>query len=67
MAFEVKTPWLSNYGNVRFHLDYFDGSMWEAVRNIAHKYPNYIAFDFMGSTTTYSEFEKQVTVCAKAL
>ncbi len=67
MAFEVKTPWLSNYGNVRFHLDYFDGSMWEAVRNIAHKYPNYIAFDFMGSTTTYSEFEKQVTECAKAL
>ena len=42
MAFETKAPWLKNYGDVRFHLDYFDGSMWEAVRNIAHKYPDYI-------------------------
>ena len=67
MAFETKAPWLKNYGDVRFHLDYFDGSMWEAVRNIAHKYPDYIAFDFMGKTTTYATFEKEVYECAKAL
>ncbi|HIT58661.1 MAG TPA: AMP-binding protein [Candidatus Faeciplasma pullistercoris] len=67
MAFEAKAPWLNNYGDVRFHLDYFDGSMWEAVRNIAHKYPDYIAFDFMGKTTTYATFEKEVYECAKAL
>lgn len=67
MAFEVKAPWLKNYGNVKFNLDYFEGSMWEAVRNIAHRYPNYIAFDFMGSTTTYAKFEQEVYVCAKAL
>ena len=67
MAFEVKAPWLKNYGDVKFNLDYFEGSMWEAVRNIAHRYPNYIAFDFMGSTTTYAKFEHEVYVCAKAL
>ncbi len=67
MAFEVKAPWLKNYGDVKFNLDYFEGSMWEAVRNIAHRYPNYIAFDFMGSTTTYAKFEQEVYVCAKAL
>ncbi len=67
MAFEVKAPWLKNYGEVKFNLDYFEGSMWEAVRNIAHRYPNYIAFDFMGSTTTYAKFEQEVYVCAKAL
>lgn len=67
MAFEVKAPWLKNYGDVKFNLDYFDGSMWEAVRNISHKYPRYIAFDFMGSATTYAELEREVYVCAKAL
>lgn len=67
MAFEVKAPWLKNYGDVKFNLDYFEGSMWEAVRNIAHRYPDYIAFDFMGSTTTYAKFEQEVYVCAKAL
>lgn len=67
MAFEVKAPWLKNYGDVKFNLYYFEGSMWEAVRNIAHRYPNYIAFDFMGSTTTYAKFEQEVYVCAKAL
>lgn len=67
MAFKVKAPWLKNYGDVKFNLDYFEGSMWEAVRNIAHRYPNYIAFDFMGSTTTYAKFEQEVYVCAKAL
>lgn len=67
MAFEVKAPWLKNYGEVKFNLDYFEGSMWEAVRNIAHRYPNYIALDFMGSTTTYAKFEQEVYVCAKAL
>lgn len=67
MAFEVKAPWLKNYGEVKFNLDYFEGSMWEAVRNIAHRYPNYIALDFMGSITTYAKFEQEVYVCAKAL
>lgn len=67
MAFEVKTPWLNNYGDVSFHLDYFEGSMWESVRNIAHKYPGYIAYDFMGKTTTYAQFEQDVYDCAKAL
>lgn len=67
MAFEVKAPWLKNYGDVKFNLNYFEGSMWEAVRNIAHRYPSYIAFDFMGNTTTYAKFEQEVYVCAKAL
>lgn len=67
MAIEVKTPWLNNYGDVRFHIPYFQGSMWENVMDAAHKYPDYIAFDFMGKKTTYRDFEKQVNDCAKAL
>ncbi len=67
MAIEVITPWLNNYGDVRCHIPYFQGSMWENVMDAAHKYPDYIAFDFMGKKTTYRDFEKQVNDCAKAL
>lgn len=35
-------------GDVPMHLEYFQGTMFEAVENIAHAYPNNIAFTFMG-------------------
>ena len=50
-----------------FTLDYFDGSMFEAVEKIAEKYPNNIAFDFMGRSTTYKALVREVEDCAKAL
>ena len=63
----VKTPWKEHMGDVPMHLDYFEGSMAEAVMLIAEKYPHHIAFDFMGKTTTYSKLVSQVEKCAKAL
>ena len=49
------------------HLDYFDGSMFEAVEQIAVKYPNYVAFDFMGKSTSYKKLVQEVRTCARAL
>ena len=49
---EVKTPWKDYMGDVPMHLDYFQGSMFEAVERMAELYPNNIAFDFMGKSTT---------------
>ena len=43
---EVKTPWKDYMGDVPMHLDYFQGSMFEAVERMADMYPNSIAFDF---------------------
>lgn len=63
----AKAPWKSHLGDVPFTLDYFDGSMFEAVEAIAEKYPNNIAFDFMGKSTTYKALVKEVEACAKAL
>jgi len=63
----VKTPWQNHMGDVPMHLDYFDGTMCQAVMAIAEKYPNYVAFDFMGKSTTYKELVKQIEICAKAL
>ena len=35
---ETKTPWLKNYGDVPFHLQYQECSMWEAIEKIVEKY-----------------------------
>ena len=64
---ETKTPWLKNYGNVPFHLQYQECSMWEAIEKIVEKYPNYTAYIFMGKKTTYKEFAQNVEICARAL
>ena len=63
----AKAPWREQLGEVPFSLDYFDGSMFEAVEKIAEKYPNNVAFDFMGKSTTYKTLVKEVESCAKAL
>ena len=63
----AKMPWKDYVGEVPLHLDYFDGSMFEAVAKIAEAYPNNIAFDFMGKSTTYKELVREIERCAKAL
>jgi len=63
----AKTPWKDYLGDVPMHLDYFEGTMFEALELIAQKYPNYIAFDFMGKSTTYKKLVQEIETCAKAL
>lgn len=63
----VKTPWYKFLNGVPAHLDYFQGSMFDKVSWIAEKYPNNIAFDFMGKSTSYKKFIKKTEMCAKAL
>ena len=66
-ATAVKTPWAEFMGEVPMHLDYFQGSMFDAVRLIAEKYPDQVAFDFMGKSTTYRELVRNVEACARSL
>lgn len=63
----AKTPWIAHLGDVPAHLDYFEGSMFEAVNKIAEKYPNNVAFDFMGKSTTYKRMIHQIERCARSL
>ena len=63
----AKTPWKDYLGDVPMHLDYFDGTMFEAVERIARQYPKNIAFDFMGRGTTYAGFVAKIHRVAKAL
>ena len=63
----AKTPWKDSMGDVPMHLDYFEGSMFEMVEQVAKQYPNQVAFDFMGKSTSYREMIAQIETCAKAL
>ena len=63
----VKTPWLPHMGNVPAHLEYPEGSMYDAVEAVANEYPNYVAFDFMGKSTTYRQLIQEIQRCARAL
>ena len=64
---ETRAPWLEHYGDIPKTLEYHDGTMWTLIEEVAEKYPNYVAYDFMGSKTTYAEFVKEVQLCARAL
>ena len=63
----ARMPWEGSMGGIPMHLDYFDGSMFEAVERIAMKYPRNVAFDFMGRPTTYSRLVNEIKNCARAL
>ena len=63
----AKTPWAGLTGDVPLHLDYFDGSMFEALELVAKKYPRNIAFDFMGKATTYPQMIEEIKKCARSL
>ena len=62
-----RVPWAPFMGEVPMHLNYFEGSMYEAVEKIAEKYPENVAFDFQGTPTTYPEMMHEIDRCAKAL
>ena len=54
-------------GNVPAHLEYPEGSMYDAVEAVANAYPNNVAFDFMGKSTTYRQLIQEIQRCARAL
>ena len=63
----VKTPWTPFLNGIPAHLDYFDGSMSEAVERIARQMPDLIAYDFMGTNTSYNKAVEDIHACARAL
>ncbi|MBR3036651.1 MAG: AMP-binding protein [Lachnospiraceae bacterium] len=63
----AKAPWKDQLGEIPFTLDYFQGTMFEAVEKVSKAYPNNVAFDFMGRPTTYAQLIQQVHTVAKAL
>ena len=63
----AKTPWAGHTEDIPLHLDYFDGSMFDAVKKAAEQYPDYTAFTFMGKSTNYKTLVAEIEKCARAL
>ena len=66
-AITAKMPWAPYVGELPLHLEYFEGSMFEKVAQVAEQYPNNTAFTFMGKQTTYRQMIREIERCARAL
>lgn len=67
MSISSTAPWLDFYGDTPRSIDYPQKTMYQMVEAAAKKYPNNIAYDFMGKKTTYAAFLKRIDAAAKAL
>ena len=67
MEAAVRTPWAPFMGQTPMHLDYFQGTMVEAVERVGERFADHTAYEFMGSQVRYSKLVEQIHQCAKAL
>lgn len=63
----ARTPWAPFLGDLPLTLEYFQGSMYEMVRDTALKMPDSVAFDFMGRRTTYGRMIEKIDLIALSL
>jgi len=63
---EPKTPWISSYGDLPFHLKYSDKSISETVMATAAKDPEFTALSFMGRKIPYKELAANIDRTARA-
>ena len=47
-------------------LNYYEGTICDALFRAADIYPGYIAYEFLGRKVSYKTMRKQVELCAKA-
>ena len=65
---KVKTPWLgSRDPEVPASLTYPEGTMHEMVEGVVKKYPDILAYEFMGKSTTYAAMWEKIVACARGL
>ena len=67
MGLSASAPWLNYYGNTPTTLNYPRTTMQQQVRAVAKKYPENIAYTFMGKKTKYKELVERIDAAAKGL
>lgn len=60
-------PWLKYYGDVPESLNYFNGSMYDYLRDTASKNEKRSAYSFYGNEVTFKSFMKKIDKVASAL
>lgn len=60
-------PWLKYYGDVPESLNYFNGSMYDYLKDTASKNEKRSAYSFYGNEVTFKSFMKKIDKVASAL
>ena len=67
MALSASAPWTAYYGNTPTTLDYPHKTMFQMLSDTARKYPDSIAYVFMGKKTSYAAFMQRIDAAARGL
>ena len=67
MALSTNAPWLAYYGSTPASLEYPHKTMYQMIADTAHRYPENIAYTFMGKNTTYASFLSRIEEAARGL
>ena len=67
MGLSASAPWRAFYGSTPVSLDYPGKTMYQMVADTARRYPDYMAYSFMGKQTSYSAFLRRIDAAAKGL
>ncbi len=63
---EKNAPWINNYGDVPFHIEYPEGSMYDALYKTCEELPNKVAISYMGRNITYASLLRMIDTVAEA-
>ena len=64
---DLEKPWLDLYQGVPEKLDYYSGSLYDAVKESGTKYTSLTAYEYFGKRCNYKDLIKKIDRCAKAL
>ena len=67
MGLSGSAPWLKFYGSTPSSLDYPQTTMYQQVASAAKRYPNNIAYSFMGKETNFKTFLERIDAAAQGL
>ena len=67
MGLSATAPWLRYYGTTPASLDYPHTTMYQQVTETAKRYPDNIAYNFMGKETSYRDFSARIDAAARGL
>lgn len=68
MTFSPPRPWLASYAEgVPHEIDLPQGSLFDLVESSVREFPDNVALEFFGATTTYAELGEQIARAAEGL
>lgn len=64
---DIEKPWLDLYEGVPDNLDYYSGSLYDAIKESGDKYSKLTAYEYFAKRCSYKDFLKKVNKAAAAL